>query len=90
MSDTPKVPSPEIKEVEKMPLAARQLSAPYCDSYFLTTWPNIVRIAFGESLEGESYYRTAVIMPVEDAEDLAKSILDFVQRLREEKAAEKA
>jgi hypothetical protein len=66
----------------QMPLAAREMAAPYCDAYFVSVWPDIVRIAFGEALDGETYYRTAIAMPLREAEEFARSILDSIQQQR--------
>jgi hypothetical protein len=84
--------SPEISEdieeegIEQLPITARVISAPYCDAYIVSVFPNIVRIAFGEALEGETYYRTAIAMPLREAEDLARSILESIKQQRATKS----
>ena len=48
------------RDVEDVPLEAKKLSALFADTYFVSVWPGHLRIVFGESLEDEAYYRTAL------------------------------
>ena len=80
----------EGDDPKQMPSKAREMGAPYCDSYFVSVWPDIVRIAFGEALDGETYYRAAVAMPLNEAEELARSILDSIEQQRSRSSTARA
>jgi hypothetical protein len=41
-----------------------------------------MRIAFAEYLDGERHYRLAVMMSLDDAEDLAKTLRESVEKAR--------
>jgi hypothetical protein len=66
---------------------ADELPGLYTDAYTLFWWAGRIRIAFAEYLNEEMHYRTAIVMPVEDAESLAKDILDAVEKARKPKEA---
>ena len=63
--------------------AAADVPALFVDGYFLNSWPGHIRIAFGEYLAGKGRYRTAVVLPLEDAESLAADLVVIAKGLRE-------
>jgi hypothetical protein len=63
--------------------AASKVPALYTDAYYLNYWTGHIRIALGEALGGKSHYRTAVVLPIEDAESLAADLTAMVKELRE-------
>lgn len=63
--------------------------APYCDAYYLTTWPGHIRMSFGEYYD-RPYYRTAVVMSLDDVESFLKSLTKVVERQREKDKVPKA
>jgi hypothetical protein len=58
------------------------IPATYVDGYTVSWWSEGMRIAFAEYLNGERYYRLAVMMSLGDAEDLAKTLLTSVEKAR--------
>jgi enterochelin esterase-like enzyme len=66
--------------------SAVELPALYCDAFWTTSWTGHVRIAFGEYLD-QPRYRTAIVMPLDEAEALANYILRLVER--EKRASDK-
>ena len=63
-----------------VPSGVKEQPAIYCDYYFVSTWPDHVRITFGE-LFGDDFvsYRSAVLMTIDDAEgmiDLLRELID--------------
>jgi hypothetical protein len=54
----------------------------YCDAFHLVTWRGHVRISLGEYFD-RAYYRTAVVMPLEDARSLANNLLEEVKKQEE-------
>jgi hypothetical protein len=59
------------------------ISATYVDSYTVSWWANGIRISFAEYMDDERYYRLAVMMGLDDAEDLAKTLARSVEKARE-------
>lgn len=59
-----------------------QEPAIFCDAYAVDAWQsNVVRIVFGEYTAPEflPFFRTAVVMPVEDAKQLVVSLQKAIQ-----------
>jgi hypothetical protein len=83
MAVKPKEQSIQEKQPEAGPEGAAEISAIYCDTYYINVWPDYMRLTFGEALEGKAYYRQAVAMPIGDAESLANDILTLVKEHRE-------
>jgi hypothetical protein len=59
----------------------------YVDTWYLTTWRDHVRIAFGESLLEKSNYRTAVVMEFEEIERLIAHLQRVIAKRREKDAS---
>jgi hypothetical protein len=59
------------------------LPATYVDGYTVSWWSGGIRISFAEYLHRERHYRVAVMMDLDDAEDLAKTLLRSVEKARE-------
>lgn len=71
---------------ERQRMAA--IPATYADSYTVTWWSEGIRISFAEFIAGERHYRMAVMMSLDDAEDLANTLLRSVQKAREDAKAQ--
>jgi len=83
-------PKQEPQEDELlMPLQARRLPAVYCDTYFLTYWEDRVRISFAERLEDGTYYRSAVVLPMNTVNALSKSLAEIVAEETADQSAKK-
>lgn len=85
----------EVSGEEPKPktLASRQRARAAVPAFFVDTWAILrwsghLRIVLGESLYGESNYRAAVVMELDEAERFALHILERVaeQRVVEKKA----
>jgi hypothetical protein len=66
---------------------ARLASVPamYVDGFTITWWSEGIRIAFSEYVSDERHYRQAVMMSLDDAEDLGKRLLTCVEKARKER-----
>ena len=85
MAVKPKEQSKQEKEPEEAgPEGVADISAIYCDTYYINVWTDYLRMTFGESFEEKTYYRQAVAMPIGQAEALANDILSLVKAYREE------
>jgi hypothetical protein len=63
----------------------REVTAIYVDSFFVSVTPIITRLSFAETTnEGESIWRTAVVLPTSDAKELAQVIVDLATKHEEE------
>ncbi|HYZ41190.1 MAG TPA: hypothetical protein VE687_11280 [Stellaceae bacterium] len=60
------------------------IPATYVDAYTVSWWSGGVRISFAEYLNEERHYRLAVMMSLEDAEHLARTLLSSVEKARTE------
>lgn len=58
------------------------LPAPYVDGFTVRWWSGGIRISFAEYLDHERHYRAAVVMELDDAEDLGKMLLECVEKGR--------
>ncbi len=74
---------------EKTRKEVSNLPAIYVDAYFLTWWRGHIRISIGEHLYEKNHFRYAFVMPLEDAEELAKDLLEAIKKRKEKDAAEK-
>jgi len=80
VASTSSTPSTEREREELRDYEAMSaIPAPFIDSWYLTTWEGHVRIAFGEALD-KIYYRSAVVMALDDAEKFAGRLLRAVER----------
>jgi hypothetical protein len=59
------------------------LPATYVDSYTVSWWSDGIRVSFAEYMDDERYYRLAVMMGLDDAEDLAHTLLRCVEKARD-------
>ena len=82
MADQDETEIPDEKEDRPDREETAKLTGVYIDSYWLTIWNELIRISFGEALGGKVRYRSAVVMPWEDAESLARQILSMVEKRR--------
>jgi hypothetical protein len=57
------------------------LPALFCDAFFVTSWPGHVRISLGEYFD-RPYYRTAVVLSLDDALELSKALAKTIARLQ--------
>lgn len=55
----------------------------YANSFIVSVNQDRIRITFGENLEGKTYYRTAVSMPISDGESLSDDIIVLLKKFRE-------
>lgn len=86
LNDAPKQP-PEEKEVVT-PEGISKLPTIYSDAFFLTYWPDRVKISFGETIEEAMEWRTAVLMPIYDARALAQRLAAAIAEIDKEIAAQ--
>lgn len=64
-----------------------KMPAPYCDTFAVDAWQTgVVRLTFGEyTMKGFlPFFRAAVVMPQEDAKQLAEAILEQIQKAEKE------
>ena len=73
------IDDPDEKERKR----AEEPQAVFTDAYFVTAWEGHIRIAFGENPRGKPRYSMAVVLPMEEAEDLAAEINVLVNRQKE-------
>jgi hypothetical protein len=79
-ADDPKNEDYETEDTdEPLPQAARRIPATFCDTYYLSYWPDRVRIALGERLEGETYFRVSVMMPMGAVRALHRAISEILE-----------
>lgn len=60
---------------------ARKIPALFADFFFAESTSRYVRISFGEARDEdvpETQYRMAVVLPMDDARELAKVLMDIV------------
>lgn len=87
MAVKPKEESKQERETQEAgPEGTGEISAIYCDTYYINVWPTYLRLTFGETLEEKAYYRQAIAMPIGQAESLANDILSLVKQYREDEA----
>jgi hypothetical protein len=74
----------EESDTPEVPIAIPQGDVPaiYADSFTLSIRSDRLRISFGEYLDGKVYYRTAVSIPLSDANSLSKDIAELLERQR--------
>ena len=84
--ESPKLPK---QEEDRYPDEAAQIAASFTDTYYVNIWPGALRIAFGEALRGKAFYRTAVVIPIDDAKALANDILELIVRLESDEKKKK-
>jgi hypothetical protein len=60
--------------------AASNVPAFYVDTYWLTVWEGHIRITLGELLGDNERYRTAVVIPWDQALSLSKDIAGLISR----------
>lgn len=65
--------------------ARAALPATFTDSYSIDWSIDSVRISFAEALYEEWYYKVAVVLPVEDAENLGRSLLRITEQAKRER-----
>jgi hypothetical protein len=72
------------------PAEAKQLTAIYVDSYWITIWSGHIRITFGEVFGDKTEFRSAVVIPLDVVESLTKDIVELVNKqIAEDKEEEK-
>ncbi len=80
-------PQPDETKVKKeklvVPEGITQLTAVFVDSFFLTYWEKYLKISFGETIDGKEYWRSAVVLPVDDAEILARRLAEAIKEIKE-------
>lgn len=59
----------------------------YVDSFVISYSANRMRISFSEYLDGTEHYRSAVVMPLDDAAALAHAILEALDEMATRKEA---
>ena len=77
MADQSKEDAPKEEQLQ-----AALLPATFIDSFWLTIWQGHIRFTFGENLVGKTWYRSGIVMEIEDAEALAKDITTLVARFK--------
>jgi hypothetical protein len=70
----------DAREEERM----ASLPATYVDGFTISWWSRGLRISFCEYVHEERYYRAAVSMQLDEAEDLGKVLLECVEKARAE------
>jgi hypothetical protein len=71
----------ESEERRRDRRAVAAIPAIYVDTWFLTTWREHIRITFGETFSRlDDQYRSAIVMELKDAEQMATSILEMIAK----------
>jgi hypothetical protein len=60
----------------------------YVDAFIVSINGDRIRLTFGEHIEGKTYYRTAVCIPISDAQALSKDIPELIERYQKVGAKE--
>jgi len=56
------------------------LPTAWVDAYWVQTWPNRVRISFGETFVGTVRYRSAITMGTADVERFVLFLTDMIEK----------
>jgi hypothetical protein len=68
---------------EQFPEIAGEVVAIFSNTFVVSVSDQRIRLTFGEYIEGKTYYRSAISMPIEDAESLSADITNLLNRFRE-------
>jgi hypothetical protein len=80
MAKTSEDDARQTREDERM----ASTPATYVDGYTVSWWSRGVRISFAEYMNDERYYRLAVMMELDDAEQLGQTLLKCVAEAKAE------
>lgn len=72
---------------ERYPESLKEVAAIYSNTYYVSVTEDSVRLTFGENLEGDVRYRSAVSLPIWVAENLVET-MDMLLGRKREKATE--
>lgn len=75
-------PPPKREKVISAPIEITPLPTTFVDSFFLSYWSENVKIIFGETIDGKEYWRSAVILPLSDAEALSKRLAEAIAEVK--------
>ena len=89
MADTENLTPEEEAENAAEHKRLGELPAVYVDTFASYITSTFMRLAFGENLRDKTYYRTAILLELEDAIALRDFLTERIARM-EEKAREKA
>jgi hypothetical protein len=89
MSDNPRDAAALAKEAarERRRDARAAVPALFVDTWATLTWRGHIRIALGEWIRDDPYYRGAYVMELEEAEKLANFILQEVKERQQKDIA---
>ncbi len=89
MADQPRI-AVEARELSQ-PVPGEELPALFANRFYIVAGPRTTRIAFGEGVEnGSSRYRSAVVLPMDDAKELAQMLSELIRKVESQVAAERA
>jgi hypothetical protein len=80
--------SDDKKSEDREPTPGEEIYAIFANQFYAVATKAFIRIVFGEIVTGNrSFYRSAVVLPTDDARELAELLLKLIRDLGEEDAS---
>jgi hypothetical protein len=67
---------------QSQPVPGEELPALFANRFYIVAGPRTTRITFGEGIDnGASRYRSAIVLPMDDAKQLAEVLADLLRKV---------